>query len=88
MSNQHKISHITDTLKFTEEQFGRFLVDFAGWWAFCKMARASGAEAVGFTWVDDDQQGQIHHVEITDPATGEQSTWPGPAALSRSEQTK
>jgi hypothetical protein len=84
MSNQHKISHVTDTLKFTEEQFGRFLVDFAGWWAFCKVAGASGAEVMGFTWVDDDKQGQIHHVEVTDPTTGAKSTFSGPAALASS----
>lgn len=77
MSDRYKIDSVNDTLKLTEDQFGRFLVDFAAWWALCKVAGAAGAEVVGLTWIDDDKPGQIHHVAVTDPKTGERAIWPG-----------
>lgn len=85
MNNQHRIDKVTDTLKFSEDQFGRFLVDFAAWWAMCKAAEEAGAKVEGFIWVDDDMQGEIHSVACRDPKTGEKWTWEGPAFAERKE---
>lgn len=82
MNDQHRIDKVTDTLKFSEDQFGRFLVDFAAWWAMCKMAQGLGAEVTGFVWIDDDIQGEIHSVECTDPKTGEKLVLEGPVFVS------
>lgn len=79
MSNKHEFERLVDTLALTEEEFGRFMPDFAAWWVVCKSAKAIGADPVNMTWVDDGLPGQIHHVTLMVKETGQELVIPGPA---------
>ena len=79
MSEEHRLSAMTDILKLDAEQFGRFLPDLAAWWYLCRDLKDLGAEPTAMVWVDDGKPGEIHSVDLTVKGTGELITFPGPA---------
>lgn len=72
MNNEFHIDSINDTLKFNPEQFARFLMDFAAWHSFMRMAQEVGAESRGMIWIDDGRMAVIDSVNLEVKETGEQ----------------
>lgn len=79
MNERHSIEHITDLMKFSEEEFHRFIPDLIAWWSISKIAQDVGAEITGMTWVDDRLYGQVSHIDVTIKETGEKQVWAVPA---------
>jgi len=73
--SRHDIKHITDLLKLDEEEFFRMLPDLCIWWRAAKsLTDIEGAKNTGFVWIDDGVVA-LDHLEMTDPATGEVTTY-------------
>lgn len=77
--NEIKIETMADILALSPEQFGRFLPDLAAWFVFSKQAKEIGAVVSEMTWVDDNKQGQIHHVHVVDMEGNSLGIVKGPA---------
>lgn len=76
--SEFKLNTIQQFAALSPEQFARMLPDFLAWHYLCHEAQKLGATAVGFTWVDDGNSGQIHSVDIFEPDTGNTCTFDGP----------
>jgi hypothetical protein len=72
---EHSIGHITDLMKFSEEEFHRFIPDLIAWWSISKIAQDAGAEITGMRWIDDRLYGRVDHIDVTIKETGKKETW-------------
>jgi hypothetical protein len=77
---EHRITHITDLLKLTEDEFGRFIPDLAAWFLAAKAFESAGAENTGFVWSDDGRPGVISRIDGVCADTGETFSIPLEAA--------
>ena len=63
---EYRLDHIADFAKLSRDQFERMLPDFLAWFDYAKRLEDLGilANAVGFTWIDDNKPGNIQRVAI------------------------
>ena len=83
---KYQLDHITDVAKLSRDQFERMLPDFLAWFDYVKRIEdlGIGANAVGFTWIDDNNPGNIQRVAIClasgDKDDGRGMHWKKPGA--------